>query len=472
VKIKPPQAGLSSSSALSSALSSAYLSALCSLLALSLALGEVSASPELTERREVEGVEAWLSELTEQALKGRRELLAAQAMVRASREALKASERWANPKVSYRYAPRPLETKRGETPHAFGLSQRLPAWGALDAERQLSAAQLSADEDKRDELALTITFEVQRALWRLWLAERSLELTEAREAWQARLAEELEGLISAGVRPLSELIRLDQRRALLRDQALRHKAEVRRARVTLGERLGRSPYLEPLSRNLRGLLPPTEALSGPKRSQVERLVAEPPRRPQLERALSELARAEAMSAQLTARQRPQVELGLQWVVVRDGTGVSPQGDDALIAQLGVSLPLWREADRAERRAASERVLAQRERAQRLSERWVAELQRLAHSLTELAVRAQAYETQLIPRQRRLLETLEGEVSVGSAPLARLYEASERLEELSLTLSSLVARYAEGRAGWERLTGEALLSSTQGPTLPAEEARHE
>ena len=414
------------------------------------------AEPAAEGDSSVKGLSAWLDELTTEALSARLELSAARSSLSAARSALKASERWSNPRALYRYAPLPLETKRGETPHSFGLSQRLPAWGELEGERRLKEAQLRLQDRSLAVQAREVGFELKRALWELWGAERALERLDALEAWLQARAESVSAELSLGSAPLSALLTLKQRLELLSVRRLDLSAQVERARVDLGLALGRpEPFTGVVPSTLSELLKPI-SVTGPQRSAREG--AQRPHSPVVERAARALEVAEAQSERLRASQRSQLELGLQWVVVQDQGGPSPMGRDALIAQIALTLPTWRASDRAALEASAAQASAARALRDRAEERWRAQLSLAEIKIRALNTQAERYEAQLLPQQRALIEAIEGEVSVNSAPLTRLLDAAAREEELATARDLLLTQLGVAWARWELLAGAPISSS--------------
>ncbi|MBI2747002.1 MAG: TolC family protein [Burkholderiales bacterium] len=139
----------------------------------------------------------------------------------------------------------------------------------------------------------------------------------------------------------------------------------------------------------------------------------------------------------------------------------PGTSNALVA-LRMSMPLqWGygyegEIGRASAQLAQAEVALERTR--RLTR---LELQRLQHELQSAAVRANAYETEILPRARRVAEGAELAYRKGALSLTDLLDARRTLRTTVLDAVAARSDYAKALGVWQLRTGQAL-SIAAGP----------
>ena len=159
--------------------------------------------------------------------------------------------------------------------------------------------------------------------------------------------------------------------------------------------------------------------------------------------------------------RPTWSFGLAWTAVDEArtAGVPGSGDDVVLAEVGVTLPLWNRADR-ERVAArreQERALAADRRQTRLGLR--REVERAFYEHRDAERRERLYRDELIPQVNEWLRAAVIAFSTGQSDFLDLLDTERTLIEFQLAHERARADRAISLAELEALVGAELPTRT-------------
>ncbi len=399
---------------------------------------------------------AWRA-LKAQALERSARIASQRASISARRAEVKAIDRWADPKVSYRFSPSPIETKGGPLIHSLMISQKI-TWGD-ELSSAVKVAELGVKEAKRgvEEEGLKLIESLERAVWSLWFAEHHRSLLRSEVKVMDSLVSHIEGLVETLARPLSALSRVRYERRLKRERYELSSADIERARLAIGLLLqggGRFEGSPPA-----GLINASSKLCHQPQALAQVLAKsasdiEEGSIPTLQRAALRVHQAAVSLDKLRATQRPQLELGLQWSAVNDLSLLGGLRDDVLTAQIGGTIPIWRSAN-GSARASLVAERARREAALRdRSERWRSSTNELIVTLKDQARQLETLKRELSPLAEETLRQTRHEYEVGLADLSEVYRAE--LSILALKRDTLTIQFAcaLSLARWRSLTQSA------------------
>jgi outer membrane protein TolC len=313
----------------------------------------------------------------------------------------------------------PVETRVGPQQRILSFQQPLPWPGTLAARGRSADALAAAAVASEQVTALRIVADVRRA-WAqaAWLAETRLVMRR-----QAELLSSLEDAVrvayEAGQARYADLLQIQVALARLEDrlQGLDDQRETARARLNAA--LGRDPAAA-LELPARLAPPPTDGDDGPRTPHPLLTLLD--------------QRAAAARHEATAARRagwPGFTLGLDWIQVGPARmdGVDGSGQDAVVARVGVSIPLWRgkhdgAADAAEARA---RVAQAERRAQ--DQQLAARITAATVAFHDAERRRQRYAADLIPRARQAYESVLAGYRADGSAFADVLGAQRTLLEL-------------------------------------------
>lgn len=175
----------------------------------------------------------------------------------------------------------------------------------------------------------------------------------------------------------------------------------------------------------------------------------------------ELERARDQVAQARLVRTPDFSLGAQFM--KTGGQDAPGGDptrDPLRLNLGVTLPLWGDKNRAviaEARESEEAARSERE-AQLLSLR--ADLARTYFALANAHRLVRLYRDSLIPQSRQAIQSAEALHRTGAASILALIEATVNFHNFELARLRATVDFFQNVAKLERLIGTALVMEVE------------
>ncbi|MCB9691715.1 MAG: TolC family protein [Alphaproteobacteria bacterium] len=315
---------------------------------------------------------------------------------------------------------RSVETRVGPQQARISVQQAFP-WPSRPARAgDAAAAEAEAARLDLEATALALAAEVEVADWNLWELRATRELHAEHLVVLDSLAATARGRLEVGAADLARLQQLELARARLDDSIATLTSRIAAAEVALRTLVPGAPDTLPT--------PDEPVLVEPDALPAD-LQAHPAARAAAARAGASLA-AERTAA---ADRLPSFTVGADWILT-GATGTMPDaGKDAVVAGVGVRVPLWQgahaetlDAQRAETRAREadvERRLLDLERA--------AATERLA--ALDAARRVRTLEATLLPVAEAAFEALLGELAAGTGGVADVLLAQRDLLDLRVDL---------------------------------------
>ncbi len=276
-----------------------------------------------------------LEEYTAEALRNNEALQARMARYEAARAQEPQAAALPDLKVGFGWFAVPVETRVGPQRATLSVSQSFPWFGTLGAEEDAAMARARRSYLDYTDARNRLVFDVRDTWYRMYVLERSVVLTGE----HLRLVETLRDIAltryEAGKTAFSDVLRLDMQREELRTKL--HTLEDSRAplRQEFSRLLGRDireAILLPDSLALPDALPEAEPLRA-------RMVERNPRLRGLE---EEQAYWEHKSNAARRMGYPSFTLGVTYTAIdpRDDVTLPDNGRDAIIPQVGISVPLF------------------------------------------------------------------------------------------------------------------------------------
>lgn len=355
-----------------------------------------------------------------------------------------------DPTIMWGEMIRPVETRVGPQERVFSVQQPLPWPGTLAARRDAASAGAAMAGQARQDAAVRVTAGVRRA-WAqaAWVAE-----VQAITERQIALVRQLETSVRAGYESgrgrYADLLQIQLEAARLDDRRRGLDDDATAAVAALAASLGLDPAT-PLDLPVAPAGEPAGAVPAAPDTLVH------PGLVSLELA-ARSARDEARAAR--AAGLPSFVLGVDWIQVGPARmdGVDGSGDDAVVARLGMTVPLWRgkhdgAADAAESRA---RALDadRRVRALALSAR----AESAAASWADADRRLRIHRDDLLPRARQIHDVQLAAYGAGDAALGDVLAAQRAILDLEQSLAAARRDMIAAAADYQDAVGMAPATS--------------
>lgn len=404
---------------------------------------EADQAPEAASLDRVDGYVAL-------ALAHHPDLVAAHARWEAAVHRIAAARSQPQPVVGLGAYVQAVETRVGPQQARLSLTQGL-SWSALLGHAGTAAAREAVAEGRRfDAVALGVAADVHVAWWSLWELRQVVALHREHLEVLASLSETLRARVEVGQAGLAGLQQVDLARARLADQVASLQAREAGLAAALRAAIGVPGDYEVPTEG--------EGMVRPVGEELQALRDAAAAHPAVDARQVAAEAAEALSRARGAARWPGVSVGADWI--RTGPA-SPEafpmgvpadsGRDAVMARVGLTVPLWQGALAHQVEEASSLAAARRAEARSEVESAWAELEALVAEVDDAARRHSVVVDTLQPQADAAYAAALGAVASGTAPVADVLWLQRDL--LDLGVQGKVALAAHQRA-WARL--EALV----------------
>ena len=354
-----------------------------------------------------------------------------------------------DPRLTFGWFIREVETRVGPQQAKVGISQMFPWRGKRGLRGEVALHVARAAHARYEAAKLELFHRVRRAYWEYWYLSRTVAVSEENLKLLMQIESVARRKYTAGTAPHSAVIKAQVELGKLEDR-LRALRDLRvPASARLEAALGRAPG-EPL--------PWPKDAPGPSRIelQYEKLAAKLRERSPEIRAADSLAAKEKAGVALARRNfYPDVGLGLDYIFTGDATMTPPPSDsgkDPIVAMFSVTLPLGREKYRAaEREAESRRAAAALGRLDRENE-LSAKLTRSLYGFRDAERKIDLYGDALVPKASQALEVTRKAFEADRATFLDLIDAQRTLLEFELARARAMADRAISLSELKTLVG--------------------
>jgi outer membrane protein, heavy metal efflux system len=403
--------------------------------------GPVGALPELSD-------ESSLSDYLEYAALNNPELEAAFNLWKAALEKVPQAKSLPDPRFSYRYFIREIETRVGPQRQAFEISQMFPWFGKLDLAGDVAMQAARAARQRYEAVKLKLFFEVKDAYYDYYYLARSIAVTHE----NVELLTHLESVA----------------RTRYRTAAGSHP-DVIRAQVELGkleDRLNsltdlRGPIIArlnvALNRPIEAELPAPGPFEPSRVSVSDRQLLEllEQSNPQVS-ALAHEAEGYRQASELARKQySPDISVGLSYVDIAHSNRArqfSDNGKDAVGAMISLNIPLWRgKYSAAVREARMRRLAALREKTD-TTNKLKSELKMALYRFRDAERKMDLYGNALVPKATESLKVTEQSFRTGEASFLDLIDTQRTYLEFQLAHERARTNHEQSVARIEMLVG--------------------
>jgi outer membrane protein TolC len=353
------------------------------------------------------------------------------------------------PRLTYGYFIRKVETRVGPQRHRLGVMQAFPWFGTLRLRGVAALAGAEAAAQRLEATRLRLAYRVADPYCELHYLAQAVAITKE----NIELLRYIETVARSQYRvrgaPYADVIRAQVELSKLEDQ-LRSLEDLR----------------QPLAARLNAALdrPADAPVPWPQDLPAGRLGAADPTvlawlreaSPELGALSAEIARQQAAVALARKGYYPGLSLGLSYIATGPALMPTPDsGKDPVMAELGLTLPIWRSKYRgAEREARARQRSAEHALAER-SNTLAAEAKMALFRLRDAERRIVLYRDSLLPKAKQSLEATQTAYTASKASLTDYVDAERVLLAFRLAYERARADRAQRLAELEMLVGRPL-----------------
>ncbi|MCG8404841.1 MAG: TolC family protein [Phycisphaerales bacterium] len=261
--------------------------------------------------------------------------------------------------------PEPIQTAAGDIVFTLGVSQKLPLPAKLDLRGQVAAAELRDAIEQLNSRRLQVITDVERAYYRIYVADRSIEIADLNITLLEELIRVTETQYEVGKAEQQDLLRVQTELSDLQNAKTRFQGQRISAVAALNQLLDR-----PTTASVPTLARIEPSAVGVR---VDELIAlAEGHNPELGAFTHRIERDRKSIELAKLAYVPDLTLGVEWnrgvgrtpftPRVNPQTGVRPpfndassEGDDNWALTIGLNLPIWAQRNEAARREARKRL---------------------------------------------------------------------------------------------------------------------
>lgn len=358
------------------------------------------------------------------------------------------------PTVSFGAFVRSVETRVGPQQARISVQQAFPWPTKLTRGGEAASTDARAAESMLEAVSLGVAERVALAYWTLWELRASHALHEEHLTLLDALSEAVSARLAVGGASLADLQQVDLSRARLADALVTTGERERIAGAALRAALGDRSVPDPLpttSEPVLAALPEDDlrpAVLGHPALQALGLGADA---------------ADARARAAGANRLPGFTVGGDWIVVGPEGAHDPadSGKDAVMATVGLRIPLWQGTYAHEVAAERTHAEAVRQDQRAREDRALADLERARVEIRDSGRRVRVLTSTLIPQAEAAHASVLGTYTVGQSSVTQTLASQRDLLELGV---ERVAALADHQRAWARLDQLVGAEVPRGPLL--------
>ena len=347
---------------------------------------------------------------------------------------------WADPRLTYGYFARPVETRTGPQEMRFSAAQTFPWKGKLDLKGRIAQQEAVVEGQRYEAVRRSLIFEVKAAYYDCYFLERAIAVTEGNLRLLAHLEEVGRTRYRSGTGEHAPVLKAQVELGRLEDQLRSLRQQRRPAAARLNAALGRAvtaPIAVPDSLPMAALDLDEEVLKA-------RLQAA---NPTLQMRHTQ-ARTRFLGVKLAGKQfYPDLTVSLDYIHIGD------RGANPLMAMASLNLPLWRSSYEAGERAAKLSHQAALQGIADEENRLAAELELALYKQRDAQSRSALYRDSLLPKAEQALNVTQRAFAADRSDFLAVIDAQRTLLEFQLAYERARTDQALHWAEIEKLVGE-------------------
>ena len=405
-----------------------------------LLLAGLLASPIWSQEEAALDPRAELAEYARYAESHNPKLKQALARYKAALEKVAPASAWVDPRLTYGYFARPVETRTGPQEMRFSAAQTFPWKGKLELKGRIAQQEAAVEGQRYETVRRSLIFEVKAAYYDYYFLQRAIAVTEENLRLLAHLEEVGRARYRGGTGEYAPVLKAQVELGRIEDQLRSLRQRQRPVTARLNAVLGRTataPIVVPDSLPMPASDLDEEVLKA-------RLQAA---NPTLQMRQVQ-ARAQSLGVELAGKQfYPDLTVSLDYIHIGD------RGENPLMAMATINLPLWRSSYEAGERAAKLSYQAALQGVADEKNRLVAELELTLYKRRDAQSRSILYRDSLLPKAEQALNVTQRAFAADRSDFLAVIDAQRTLLEFQLAYERARTDQALHWAEIEKLVGE-------------------
>ena len=374
---------------------------------------------------------------------------------KAAREKITEVESLPDPRFTYAYFIREVETRVGPQRQKFGLSQTLPWFGRLNLRGHAASEAAQAEEQRYETAKLKLFYQVKEAYYEYYYLARAIAVTQE-NLNLVRYAESVaRTAYAAGATGHADIIRSQVELGKLEDR-LRGLNDLR----------------EPIVARLNAALnrPTSAPIAWPRRTNLETIAFTQDevlawlkeKNPEL-RAVDFLAARERWNIDLAKKKHyPDMTFSLETIDTDEAEmpDVEDSGKNPVIAMLSINIPLWLKKYQSEERQAQARYRALLLERSDQENRLEADVKFALYKYRDAERKISLYKNTLTPKAEQSLRVNIQAYKAGKGTFLDVIDAARTILDFKLATERALADRAQRFAQLEMLVGMELPSKVE------------
>jgi outer membrane protein, heavy metal efflux system len=365
-----------------------------------------------------------------------------------------------DPRFTFAYYIRNVETRVGPQQARLALFQTFPWFGVLDLKENMAVFEADAAKAQYDALKLKIFYDVKNAFYEYAYLAQAIQITREDIDLLRYFESVVRARYSAGVVPYADLVKTQIQLGRLEDR-LRTLQDLRKP---LMAKLAASMNLPP---DTQFPWPPAVPLMILSITDEELLKGLPEYSPQLKR-FEYLEAREKTGIELERKNYyPEVTFGLEDIIT--GSALVPatpdSGKDAIIASVTINIPFWWEKRKAAVREGHAKLASTSKGAEALKRSLISDMELALYKYRDAQRKIDLYMNTLIPKAEEGLGVTLEAFQAGIRSSLDLIDAEKTLLEFQLSYIRALADQAQRVAELEWLLGKEIPCEIHGAILP-------
>ena len=369
---------------------------------------------------------------------------------RATVESIPQAKALPDPRFTYGYFIREVETRVGPQRQKFDIMQTFPWFGVIKARTDHAAANANAAHKRYEAKKLELFQQVKHAFYEYSYLAKAIEI--ANESLELiKHFEQVARMKYAGATTSHpDVIRAQIELAILEDR-LKSLKELRPA----------------ITAELNSILnrPASSRVPWPESPQHRQISIEFAKllalifqnNPDLRAVDYQIEAMRSKETLAKKRSYPNIGIGLSYIDTAHAlaSGVSDSGRDPVVAMVSLNLPIWTNSYKAaERQAKAELIKTRREKIQ-LENTLGAKARQLLYEFEDTARKISLYRDIVIPKTREMVLASETAYQAATIDFLSLLDAQDKLLKYELLYERALAQNAQKLAKLERIAGASL-----------------
>ena len=348
---------------------------------------------------------------------------------------------WVDPRLTYGYFARPVETRTGPQEMRFSAAQTFPWKGKLDLKGRIAQQEAEVAGKRYEAVRRSLIFEVKAAYYDCYFLERAIAVTEGNLRLLAHLEEVGRTRYRGGTGEHAPVLKAQVELGRLEDQLRSLRQQRRPAAARLNAVLGRAATAPiAVSDSL-----PMAALDLDEEVLKERLQAA---NPMLQMRHTQV-QMQSLGVELAGKQfYPDLTVSLDYIHIGD------RGANPLMAMATINLPLWHSSYEAGQRAAKLSHQAAVQGVADEENRLVADLELALYKQRDAQSRSALYRDSLLPKAEQALNVTQRAFAADRSDFLAVIDAQRTLLEFQLAYERARTDQALHWAEIEKLVGES------------------